>query len=57
MDLTGGVTFEPTRMRSSWDLHPRGILRFIGPVVAVMERRQERRIWTSLKQLLEAQAR
>ncbi|MCI0635107.1 MAG: SRPBCC family protein [Actinobacteria bacterium] len=58
MDLTGGLTFEPvdgaTRMRWSWNLEPHGALRFMSTVVAAMGRRQERRIWTSLKQLLEA---
>jgi uncharacterized protein YndB with AHSA1/START domain len=58
MDLTGGLTFEPvdgaTRMRWSWNLEPHGALRFMSPVVATMGRRQERRIWTSLKQFLEA---
>jgi hypothetical protein len=58
MVLTGGLTFEPldgaTRMRWSWNLEPHGTLRFMSPVVAAMGRRQERRIWTSLKQLLEA---
>jgi uncharacterized protein YndB with AHSA1/START domain len=59
MDLTGGLDLEPissgTRMRWHWDLHPHGALRFMGPVVASMGRRQERRIWTSLKELLERQ--
>ena len=45
-----------TRMRWSWTLEPRGVLRFLGPILASMGRRQERRIWTSLKQLLEARA-
>lgn len=57
MDLTGGQSFEPvehrTRMIWSWNLEPHGVLRFLGPVVAAMGRRQERRIWTQLKQLLE----
>jgi len=57
MDLTGGLVFEPvsgrTRMLWSWDLRPRGVLRFLGPLVAVMGRRQERRIWTQMKHLLE----
>lgn len=61
MDLTGGLTFQPvdggTRMRWSWNLEPHGALRFMGQVVASMGRRQEWRIWTSLKQLLEAQPR
>jgi hypothetical protein len=59
MDLTGGLTFEPfdggTRMRWSWDLEPHGVLRFFGPLVALMGRRQEQRIWTGLKHLLEGQ--
>ena len=50
MDLTGGLSFEPvehrTRMIWSWNLEPHGVLRFLGPVVAAMGRRQERRIWT-----------
>ena len=57
MDLTGGLSFEPvdggTRMRWSWNLEPHGILRFMGPLVALMGRRQEQRIWTGLKHLLE----
>jgi uncharacterized protein YndB with AHSA1/START domain len=59
MDLTGGLTFEPidggTRMRWSWSLQPHGALRFMGPLVARLGRRQEQRIWTSLKRLLEAE--
>ena len=55
---TGGLTFEPvdgsTLMRWSWDVQAHGVLRFMGPLVASMGRRQERRIWTGLKQLLEA---
>jgi hypothetical protein len=60
MDLTGGLDFEPTddgtRMRWHWDLRPNGVLRFMGPLVASMGRRQERRIWTGLKRLLESRA-
>ena len=55
---TGALTFEPvdgsTLMRWSWDVQTHGVLRFMGPLVASMGRRQERRIWTGLKQLLEA---
>jgi uncharacterized protein YndB with AHSA1/START domain len=57
MDLTGGITFEPvdgqTRMTWSWNLEPRGVLRFLAPVIGAMGRRQERKTWTSLKRLLE----
>lgn len=60
MDLTGGLDFEPiddgTRMRWHWDLRPNGVLRFMGPLVASMGHRQERRIWTGLKRLLESRA-
>jgi uncharacterized protein YndB with AHSA1/START domain len=60
MGLQGVVTFDPvpeaTRMRWSWEIEPRGILRPMGPLVAWMGRRQEHRIWTSLKHLLEEQA-
>ena len=59
MDLTGGLTFEPvdggTRMRWLWNLEPHGVIRFMGPLVAVMGRRQEQRIWTGLKHLLEGE--
>jgi len=57
MDLHGGLTFEPvpagTRMRWSWQLQPRGMLRLMSPIVASMGRGSERRIWTGLKRLLE----
>ena len=60
MDTHGGLTFDPvpegTRMRWSWDVEPRGILKLMSPLVAWMGRRQEQRIWTSLKHLLEGQA-
>lgn len=60
METRGGLTFEPvpggTRMRWSWEVQPRGIFKLMGPVVAGMGRRQERRIWTDLKRLLEARA-
>jgi len=57
---TGEVTFEPvngsTLMRWSWDVQAQGVLRFLGPVVAIMGRRQERLIWNGLKHLLEAES-
>jgi uncharacterized protein YndB with AHSA1/START domain len=60
MDLTGGLDFEPidegTTMRWHWDLRPSGVLRFMGPLVASMGRRQERRIWAGLKRHLESRA-
>ncbi len=60
MDIRYTLTFEPapegTRMRWSGDLKPRGIFKLMSPLVARMGRRQEQRIWTSLKHLLEGQA-
>jgi hypothetical protein len=59
MDTHGGLTFDPvpegTRMRWSWDVEPRGVLRLIRPLVAWIGQRQEQRIWTNLKHLLEGQ--
>ena len=42
-------------MHWSWELETRGLLKLMAPIVARMGRRQERTIWTNLKQLLEAQ--
>lgn len=57
MDIEGVLTFTPegdqTRMDWRWQLMPRGWLRLAGPLVGSMGRRQERRIWASLKRVLE----
>jgi uncharacterized protein YndB with AHSA1/START domain len=57
MDIQGTLTFDPvptgTRMCWSWQLQPRGVLRLMTPLVARMGRRQEQRIWASLKRVLE----
>ncbi len=59
MDIQGTLTFDPvpqgTWMRWSWNLEPRGMLKLMTPVVALVGRRQERSIWTGLKRYLEAQ--
>ena len=58
MDIQGNLTFEPTQngtcMRWSWDLAPKGALKLVAPIVTAMDRRNEKAIWTSLKDLLEA---
>ena len=58
MDIQGNLTFEPTRtgtcMRWSWDLAPKGALKLVSPIVAAMGRRNEKAIWTSMKDFLEA---
>lgn len=58
MVILGELTFEAvgetTRMRWAWDLKPSGALWLLTPLIVFMGRRQERDIWTSLKQCLEA---
>ena len=58
MDTEGALTFEPvpdgTRMRWSWDVRLRGAMRAMRPFVGAIGRRQERRVWGALKQLLES---
>lgn len=58
MDVRGGLTFDPvpggTRMRWSWDVAPRGLLKLMSPLVVRVGARQERAIWTGLKRVLEA---
>jgi hypothetical protein len=58
MDIHGTLSFDPvaegTQMRWSWELEPRGMLKLMTPVVALIGLRQERTIWTSLKRYLEA---
>ncbi|MDP9989507.1 uncharacterized protein YndB with AHSA1/START domain [Arthrobacter oryzae] len=57
-DINGALTFVPdpdgTQMSWSWDLRPRGILKLITPLFAAAGRRQEQRIWSSLKAYIEA---
>jgi len=58
-EIRGAVTFEPdsagTRMRWSWELQPKGMLKLIGPLFTRMGRRQEAEIWAGLKRYLEGQ--
>jgi hypothetical protein len=57
-DISYTLTFEPaaagTRMRWSGQVRPKGAFRLLGPVITWMGIRQEQRIWTSLKEHLEA---
>jgi hypothetical protein len=59
MDTVGALTFEPsgkgTIMTWSWRIKPRGLAKTTSPIVAWMGRRQERAIWSALKQLLESE--
>jgi hypothetical protein len=58
METVGALTFEPvasgTLMRWEWDVRPHGPLKLMGPLVAIIGRRQERRIWGKLKQLVDS---
>ncbi|TAK76654.1 MAG: hypothetical protein EPO16_06830 [Dehalococcoidia bacterium] len=57
MEIDGALTFEPveggTRLRWDWELQPRGVLRFAGPLVALLGRRREAAIWDGLRRYLE----
>jgi uncharacterized protein YndB with AHSA1/START domain len=57
-DISYALTFEPagtgTRMRWLGRVRPKGAYRLLGPLITWMGRRQERRIWASLKHRLEA---
>lgn len=57
-DIGYTLTFEPaaagTLMRWSGQVHPKGALRLVGPLIAWAGTRQEHRVWASLKQHLEA---
>jgi Polyketide cyclase / dehydrase and lipid transport len=59
-DISYTLTFEPdaagTRMRWSGQVRPEGPLRLLGPVITWLGKRQEQRIWTSLKKHLETGA-
>lgn len=59
-DISYTLTFEPagtgSRMLWSGQVHPKRAFRLLGPVITWMGRRQERRIWTSLKRRLEITA-
>ena len=58
-EIRGVLTFEPvvcrsTRLRWSWDIQPRGALKFLSPVIGLMGKRQEAANWASLKRYLES---
>ena len=56
-EIRGAAVFEPsqagTRLRWSWDLKPKGLLKLLGPIIGRMGRRQEEEIWAGLKRYLE----
>lgn len=58
MDVRGTEELTPQGERTlvhwSWDFRPRGGLRLLGPLVGVMGRRMERKVWADMKKHLEA---
>jgi hypothetical protein len=58
-DVTGVLTFRPsgvdTQMSWSWDIRPKGMARFLSPLVVFVGRRQEKACWTGMKRVLEAE--
>ena len=57
-EVRGALTFDPvpqgTRMRWSWEVHPYGMARLLGPLIGWVGRRQEAAIWAGLKAHLES---
>jgi hypothetical protein len=56
--VVGELRLEPvasgTRFSWDWDVTVAGLARLLGPLVAIVGRRQERAIWTGLKDWLES---
>ena len=57
MDIRGAMTFEATArgalMSWDWEVEPHGCMKLLGPFITRMGSRNEQRIWTGLKSLLE----
>ena len=57
-DFSGTLTFTPTpagtRLRWSWEARPKGMIRLLSPVFIPIGASQERRMWTALRDHLEA---
>lgn len=57
-DFSGTLTFTPTAsgtlLHWSWDARPKGAIRLLTPVFAPIGARQERQMWTALRDHLEA---
>jgi len=58
MNMDGELAFEPvgesTRMTWEWDVRPTGAMRLLSPIITMIGRRQEGRIWSALKLHLES---
>ncbi len=59
-EVEGELAFEPvgaaTRVRWTWDVHPRSLANLSTPVLGLFGRRSERACWRSLKRRLESTA-
>lgn len=58
-EVIGGLTFAAvgprhTRMAWDWDVRPQGWARLAAPLVWLLGRRTERRIWAGLKRVIES---
>lgn len=57
-DFSGTLTFTPTpsgtRLRWSWQMRPKGVIRLASPALTRVGARQERQMWTQLRDHLEA---
>lgn len=57
-DFSGTLTFTPTpegtRLRWSWNARLKGAARLLAPLLVLIGARQERRMWTALRDHLEA---
>ena len=59
-DFSGTMTFTSTaagtRLRWSWQPRPKGVVRLVAPVLTRVGARQERQMWTALRDHLERSA-
>jgi uncharacterized protein YndB with AHSA1/START domain len=60
MNIKGVLTFEAvpegTRMSWLWNLEPRGFYKILGPIIRGIGKRQELRVWSELKAVLETES-
>jgi hypothetical protein len=59
-EIHSTLVFEPdgarTRIRWNWDVRPRGIARFLSPLITIVRQRSERACWKRLRRYLETTA-
>jgi hypothetical protein len=56
-DINGELTFEPVstsrKMNWHWEVHPKGYMRALTPLIGFIGRRSERACWEGLKRYME----